>query len=1166
MTMNRKVKLRVRELHDHLTCFLCDGYFIDATTIIECLHSFCRTCIVRYLTDHKSCPICNVQVHKTRPLLNIRSDQTLQEIVYNLVPDLRKNEMKHRRQFWSDHEMIKFDVMCRGLTPEDLGEVDETKTKKSTKKLCLTIEPYKRRNRKLEPGSEWAELEKEMSKRYLRCSHDVTVKHLHKLIRMKFKEPENVEVLIFCGETIIPQTYTLGDVLEVFPCPMNQILELKYGLFVPKSLKRKRPAFWDSVDIASLKTQATPTVKKEATKAKKPISATPQLKAFFNSLKKSTPKRPKLTIKTNGELKTKPSIMDNSLAVENREDHAKIELLSMVQLTTVEKSPSKSSSDSEVTPPPMLENASHNASNVLAKSTTDLEKSPKPAISQSENHSSNKNGTSPQPKRTSPNGSKSQESNGKSNKSNNVKCYEMLDIPVAEAVRRKPPTPVEVPEVASKIVERPSQVNALSSSFPTPTTTITAVNDAVTDLTPFVQRKSPKRDTKEIRPTPGQQPRQHRRKPTNPTQYAGNSNTPPVNQDIRRQGGFAPAIPPSNTRPTNDDYLMLDSNAKSVYETVRINPPPKGGQFILLAPPNNNHDPMGNNRPLAPQPQQQQQRKPPTQNGSQPLRKIEPQPPRSIQKAPPNGKRPGSQDLSNLSNAAAHRVALDAVRSTMGSVKLQTDRKQAPSKRPILPKTTSASFSPLVVTGMDGIPQFGNTGPTRNIFQNEKVVYPMGNPVSAQNQRPVAPSNPIPAPSRQQQIPNKRPANSSQPPESTGFKNKSPRNNPRPITSNTPPFVSNQHVSVNGRNHTGINSTSTQHRNIAPATSVPGNNKPFIQTPSKLLNPPTAISRTNLLSHSYNKPSKSPQMTALTHNRNENNHRRAQEPLQNELLKATLMNQRSGRTGLSPHGKLYVDQRSQALTQPIKPHKTPPSKDPYQQTTIERTKALVQSLAQQSQNPSTSGVGNVARNGHSKHGQHASTHTPSPKPRSQKLPANMRPSPIEAAKLIYQIKESQRVLKNSSSGTSKAAIPNATKRPHQRARSSSRELPSFPVAVPPAGTKSPWSSRGYPAPAHAGRDFSESEYQPPIKKHFSQPPKAHQSSNSPHSGSIRSPGTSRLPPNQTLSSDMMPLELTSRTRKSSQSSGSSISSPAPTPPAPPILGADQPLCLVMKKA
>lgn len=48
----------------------------------------CRKCIVKYLETNKYCPICEVQVHKNKPLLNIRSDQTLQDIVYKLVPGL----------------------------------------------------------------------------------------------------------------------------------------------------------------------------------------------------------------------------------------------------------------------------------------------------------------------------------------------------------------------------------------------------------------------------------------------------------------------------------------------------------------------------------------------------------------------------------------------------------------------------------------------------------------------------------------------------------------------------------------------------------------------------------------------------------------------------------------------------------------------------------------------------------------------------------------------------------------------------------------------------------------------------------------------------------------------------------------------------------------------
>uniref|UniRef100_A0A0E9W6U7 RING-type domain-containing protein n=1 Tax=Anguilla anguilla TaxID=7936 RepID=A0A0E9W6U7_ANGAN len=66
MTMHRTTRIKITELNPHLMCVLCGGYFIDATTIIECLHSFCKMCIVRYLETSKYCPICDVQVHKTK--------------------------------------------------------------------------------------------------------------------------------------------------------------------------------------------------------------------------------------------------------------------------------------------------------------------------------------------------------------------------------------------------------------------------------------------------------------------------------------------------------------------------------------------------------------------------------------------------------------------------------------------------------------------------------------------------------------------------------------------------------------------------------------------------------------------------------------------------------------------------------------------------------------------------------------------------------------------------------------------------------------------------------------------------------------------------------------------------------------------------------------------
>uniref|UniRef100_A0A5F9D093 Polycomb group ring finger 2 n=1 Tax=Oryctolagus cuniculus TaxID=9986 RepID=A0A5F9D093_RABIT len=114
--MHRTTRIKITELNPHLMCALCGGYFIDATTIVECLHSFCKTCIVRYLETNKYCPMCDVQVHKTRPLLSIRSDKTLQDIVYKLVPGLFKDEMKRRRDFYAAYPLTEGE--CAGADDE----------------------------------------------------------------------------------------------------------------------------------------------------------------------------------------------------------------------------------------------------------------------------------------------------------------------------------------------------------------------------------------------------------------------------------------------------------------------------------------------------------------------------------------------------------------------------------------------------------------------------------------------------------------------------------------------------------------------------------------------------------------------------------------------------------------------------------------------------------------------------------------------------------------------------------------------------------------------------------------------------------------------------------------------------------------------------------------
>lgn len=44
-----------------------------------------------------------LQVHKTKPLLSLREDRTLQDVVFKLVPGLFQSEMNRRLGFYTQH-------------------------------------------------------------------------------------------------------------------------------------------------------------------------------------------------------------------------------------------------------------------------------------------------------------------------------------------------------------------------------------------------------------------------------------------------------------------------------------------------------------------------------------------------------------------------------------------------------------------------------------------------------------------------------------------------------------------------------------------------------------------------------------------------------------------------------------------------------------------------------------------------------------------------------------------------------------------------------------------------------------------------------------------------------------------------------------------------------
>jgi hypothetical protein len=130
-------KQNLDQINEHLTCHLCSGYLIDAWTINECLHSFCRACIFSYFNDNDentTCPTCSSIPHPGNPLLGITKDCWLQQLVYKLVPSLFKREMCQRRTFYDANPESKSKFVERytkthssqmGCREEELGELSE---------------------------------------------------------------------------------------------------------------------------------------------------------------------------------------------------------------------------------------------------------------------------------------------------------------------------------------------------------------------------------------------------------------------------------------------------------------------------------------------------------------------------------------------------------------------------------------------------------------------------------------------------------------------------------------------------------------------------------------------------------------------------------------------------------------------------------------------------------------------------------------------------------------------------------------------------------------------------------------------------------------------------------------------------------------------------------
>ncbi|XP_023697670.1 polycomb group RING finger protein 1 isoform X3 [Paramormyrops kingsleyae] len=203
-TCAEEVKLKIKDLNEHIVCYLCAGYFIDATTITECLHTFCKSCIVKYLQTSKYCPMCNIKIHETQPLLNLKLDRVMQDIVYKLVPGLQESEDKRIKEFYQSRGLERVVQSSVDDAEPDMAGLPYTSFDHSKahfyrydEQVSLCLE---RQSSSSSTGRDKSKLT--LRQKFVRCSARAEVRHLRRVLCQRLSVEKQQVQMLFNNESL----------------------------------------------------------------------------------------------------------------------------------------------------------------------------------------------------------------------------------------------------------------------------------------------------------------------------------------------------------------------------------------------------------------------------------------------------------------------------------------------------------------------------------------------------------------------------------------------------------------------------------------------------------------------------------------------------------------------------------------------------------------------------------------------------------------------------------------------------------------------------------------------------------------------------------------------------------------------------------------------------
>lgn len=229
-------RIKMCDINEMITCKICSGYLIDATTIVECLHTFCKSCIVKHLNseDNNTCPQCEEVIHQSHPLNYIKFDRTMQDIVYKLVPNLETDEYNLERAFYAEKGVpCPKDVEAEMEKDEKIKKEEEDQTPDTNANTDYhRFDEHVNLVLESKPDCKI----KDIKRKFIRCSSLTTITHLKKFIALKCLDSmeKYKDLDVTCDGELIPKDHTLKFVYitrwRTKPSPLRLVYSPKIDI------------------------------------------------------------------------------------------------------------------------------------------------------------------------------------------------------------------------------------------------------------------------------------------------------------------------------------------------------------------------------------------------------------------------------------------------------------------------------------------------------------------------------------------------------------------------------------------------------------------------------------------------------------------------------------------------------------------------------------------------------------------------------------------------------------------------------------------------------------------------------------------------------------------------------------------------------------------------